>query len=177
MADRLYECAKNAIVMSLKSVAAVSLTMDGWTDRFQRKYTGVTLCGIDDAFVVHHFTVGLIPCAAPVQTAEHIVHDVTSCFESFLPENAVVATITSDNGANFKSARNSIVGPNDGIHCIIHGLQLCIMKVLDLDTVELPCASDINAVRTFVKSIRGNAVHRSTLANRSDNNLLCATMC
>lgn len=165
MTRRLFEAAKRAIVASLSAMDGVSLTMDGWTDKSNRKYTGDTVCAINADFEVKNFTIGLIPCNSPTQTTDVIVDDVSACYEAFLPANALVAAITSDNGANFKSARSRIVGVANGLHCFIHGIQLCVRAAIDCNDDHFSIRQDIEAIRTFVKRVRNNSTLRQRLAS------------
>lgn len=141
-----------------QEATSVSLTIDGWSDIGQRHYLGVTAHFVANDWTLQSLQLGCIPAFGVEQTAEKIVDILRHRLDSALPEDILIACVTSDNAGNMINAVNLFSGEDGAFRCIAHTTQLVVKEFLNAFASGL-----IGDVRAIVQAIRGSTAFSNAL--------------
>lgn len=113
---------KQIIDLISKTSDTVSLTLDIWSSRAHDSYIGITCHWLTDSFKLHEIVLEI--GELDDHCATDIVESVNSVLDKFNINQQKIFSITTDNGANVKSAIQQMGITN--IKCAGHTLQLSV---------------------------------------------------
>ena len=112
----------------LQQTLSVSVVSDGWADQGLLAWLGVSVAYIDNKWTLQVSHLDLIPIhgQSTIPLLSSILHETVSFW---VPNNALIATTTTDGAANELGAARQLVKPGNNIHCVAHLIQLCVRDV------------------------------------------------
>ncbi|CAG8786659.1 8717_t:CDS:2, partial [Gigaspora rosea] len=119
---------KQIIDLISKTSDTVSLTLDIWSSRAHDSYLGITCHWLTDSFELHEIVLEI--GELDDHCASDIVESVNSVLDKFNINYQKIFSITTDNGANVKSAIQQMGITN--VKCAGHTLQLSQLREAQL---------------------------------------------
>jgi|GEM_PF-1403063 len=129
---------KQIIDLISKTSDTVSLTLDIWSSRAHDSYLGITCHWLTDSFELHEIVLEI--GELDDHCASDIVESVNSVLDKFNINYQKIFSITTDNGANVKSAIQQMGITN--VKCAGHTLQLSVnLGLKQVDGLISKCKS------------------------------------
>lgn len=180
-----YERGHEWLVEQLKEAHYFSIITDAWTSATLDKFVALNICFVSDSWKLKTITLAVIPLNES-HTWQTMTTAIARRVNAALPEDAVLVTTVTDNGANFiKLARslhaNLPIADINGLYeldswdepvdvedestaswrCVAHKTQLAVNDVIG--EADGDVRSLIERVRTFTRFMRASNARRMAL--------------
>jgi hypothetical protein len=146
------------VLESTKLIESCSITIDGWSGVHIEYFIGLTLHWIDSNWRMQKCFMGILHLPGS-KTSQYLSYMVKIIYSKFLTEKAIIGSIISDQGANYKKCTKILLGDDDAKSCAAHDIQNVVLKGLTKTHANLPTnpITMINLVKDLVSTVKSRA--------------------
>ena len=183
-----HEHAHEWLVNELKDALYFSIITDAWTSATLDKFVALNVCFVSAGWLLKTLTLSVIPLNES-HTWQTMTTAIARRINAALPDDAVLVTTVTDNGANFVKLARSLhsnlpIADIEGLYqlnswdepvdvedestaswrCVAHKTQLAVNDVIDDSSDVSGARSLIERVRLFTRFMRASTARRAALS-------------
>jgi len=146
---RLREELEDAMLAKMRSIRALSLSVDSWTSMANEIFLALTCHGITKEWQLESFLLEAVPVYED-ETGAHIAESIHEVLEYWDISTDRIVSITSDGAANMRNAIETVLQV-PWIYCAAHVINRAVRIGLDCDEVK-PLIEKCKRVSRFFRS-------------------------